>query len=144
MSPAREFDVEAPIARGFADAPLVHENGIRLAGIGPGSCEAEVDIAPHHLQHPGVVHGGVLTTIADRCAGAAAFTQAGPGAHALTTNLNVSLLRAARGQRLRCRAEVVRAGRQVSFVEASVWASDGGGETLVARAMVTLAVARPA
>ncbi|GIL06485.1 PaaI family thioesterase [Betaproteobacteria bacterium PRO7] len=144
MAAGPELDRRALLERGFADAPFVHGNGIRLADIGAGWCEASVDVQPHHLQQTGVVHAGLLTTLADHCAGAAAFTQAGPTAQVLTTNLNVSLLRAARGQRLRCRAEVVRAGRQVSFVEASVWASDGDGETLVARAMATLAVARPA
>ena len=112
MSPARELDVKALIGRGFGDAPFVHENGIRLADIGPGWCEAEMDITPHHLQHLGVVHGGVLMTIADHCAGAA--------------------------------AETVRAGRQVTFVEASVWSIGDAGASLCARASVTLTAARGA
>lgn len=145
MSPARELDVKALIGRGFGDAPFVHENGIRLADIGPGWCEAEMDITPHHLQHLGVVHGGVLMTIADHCAGAAAWTALAPDdAPKMTTQLSVSFLRPARGRSLRCRAETVRAGRQVTFVEASVWSIGDAGASLCARASVTLTAARGA
>jgi uncharacterized protein (TIGR00369 family) len=143
--PARELDARALVERGFADAPFVAENGIRLADIGPGWCEAVVDITPHHLQHLGVVHGGLLVTIADHCAGAAAWTMlAEDDAPKMTTNLAVGFLRPARGARLRCRAEVVRAGSQVAFVEASVWSIGDDGETLCARATVTLTAARGA
>lgn len=70
MAAAGEIDRRALLERGFADAPFVAENGIRLADIGPGWCEATVDITPHLLQQSGVVHAGLLTTLADHCAGA--------------------------------------------------------------------------
>ncbi len=141
MTAVAGIDRRALLERGFTDAPFVNENGIRLTDIGAGWCEATVEIAPHHLQQTGVVHAGLLTTLADHCAGAAAFTLTGPDAMPLTTSINVSLLRAAQGARLRCRAEVTRAGRQVSFAEASIWSVDANGENLAARAAVVLAVA---
>ena len=127
----------------FAKSAFLVENGIAFVDCGPGWCEAAVTMSPRHLQHTGVPHAGVIATIADHTAGAAAMTLAEAGFFVLTTNLNVSLLRGLVAKRLVCRAEVVKPGRSVSFAEATVEAElDGGERKLVARASVTLSVLR--
>ena len=50
------------------------------------------------------------------------------------------IVRPARGERLVCRARVLRAGRSVSVVESEVHSVEGGRERLVSKATVTLAV----
>jgi len=64
-----------------------------------------------------------------------------PGEIILTAEFKISLLRAVVAKKLHCRADVVRPGSQLCFVEASVEAETADGERkLVARASVTLAV----
>ena len=133
----------ATVVDAFATSAFLVENGIAFVDCGPGWCEAAVAMSPRHLQHTGVPHAGVIATIADHAAGAAAMTLADAGWFVLTTNLNVSLLRGLAAKRLVCRAEVVKPGRSVSFAEATVEAElEGGERKLVARASVTLSVLR--
>ena len=128
------------IAAAFAAAPFVSGNAIRLADCGPGWCASTVELEPRHLQQTGVAHGGLLATIADHTAGGAAATLLETGACVLTAELKVSMLRAARGTRLECRASVIKPGRTLSFVEAEVYAVDDGRRELVAKASATMAV----
>ena len=129
------------VEQGFARAPFLVDNGIGLDACGPGWCEASVTLAPRHLQHTGVPHGGLIATLADHTSGGAAISVAPAGHLVLTTDLGLRLLRGIAGRRLHCRAEVVKASSQVIFAEASVEAELANGERkLVARASVTLTV----
>jgi len=99
------------------------------------------ELTPHHFQHTGVPHAGLIATLADHTSGAAAMTVGAAGTLVLTAEFKLSLLRAVPAVRLHCRAEVVKPGSQLSFVEASVEAETKDGERkLVARASATLAV----
>ena len=137
----RNPDWRRMVERGFAEAPFVHENGIRLDACVPGRVESSVELTPHHLQNTGVPHAGLMATLADHSSGAAAISLTAPGEIILTAEFKISLLRAVVAKKLHCRAEVVRPGSQLCFVEASVEAETADGERrLVARASVTLAV----
>jgi uncharacterized protein (TIGR00369 family) len=140
MVEARNPDWQRMVERGFADAPFVHENGIRLVACGPGWVESAVDLRPQHRQHHGFAHGGLIATMADHTAGAAAFSVTTPEQAVLTAEFKLSLLRATRAPRLVCRGEVLKSGSQLVFAESSVEAEEEGRRTLVARASVTLAV----
>jgi uncharacterized protein (TIGR00369 family) len=124
----------------FGRAPFIRELGIELAGHGPGWCESLLVAAPRHLQQDGYIHAGVQATIADHTAGAAAGTLIRPEEIVLTVEFKINLLRPAKGERLRCRAEILRPGRNLSVAESAVFAASGGEEKLVAKAMVTLAI----
>ena len=138
---ARNPEWRRMVERGFAEAPFVHENGIRLDACAPGRVESSVELTPHHFQHTGVPHAGLMATLADHTSGAAAISMAAPGELILTAEFKISLLRAIVAKKLHCRAEVVRPGSQLCFVEASVEAETADGtRKLVARASVTLAV----
>jgi len=125
----------------FRSAPFVADLGIEADAIETGVCHSHLVLQPRHLQHTGVVHAGVLTTIADHTAGAAAQSTVPPGGGViLTAELKVSLLRAARGQSLRCVARVLKPGRQLVFVESEVFSRDGDKEQLVVKLSATMAV----
>jgi uncharacterized protein (TIGR00369 family) len=126
----------------FARAPFVVDIGLQAESVGEGECVTSLAVQPRHLQHSGQVHAGVLTTMADHTAGAAAQLMAGEGELVVTAELKLSLLRAAKGERLVCRARVLKAGRRMSFVEADVACVAGGVEQLVARFSATMAVVR--
>ena len=136
-APAATIDLEQ--VRGFFRlAPAVVELGAEVDAVGPGTCDTSLAVAPRHLQHAGVVHTGVLTTLADHTAGAAAQTLAPEGGFAATAELKISLLRPAKGERIVCRGRVVKPGRSLSFVEADICCVAAGEEFLVARLSATM------
>lgn len=124
----------------FDKAAFVGEVGIQLVDLGPGWSETELIVKPKHLQQNAFIHAGVQATMADHTAGAAASTLIGEDEFVLTVEFKVNFLRAAQGERLRCRAEVLKPGRMFSVVESEVFARAGGKSAMVAKAMVTLAV----
>ncbi len=126
----------------FASAPFMVDLGIEPVDCGEGRVVTALALAPRHRQHTGVVHAGVVGAMADHTMGAAAQTMAAEGHWVLTAEYKVSLLRAARGQRLECAGVVIKPGRQVSFTEAELFAIDGDARTLVARASATMAVVK--
>ncbi|MED5006658.1 PaaI family thioesterase [Pseudomonas aeruginosa] len=140
------------VEQGFAATSFVGDLGIRPLDCGPGWVEAGLDILvgddPHplggpfgrHAQQNGFIHAGVQATLADHAAGAAAATLVEEGQTVLTLEFKLNLLRPALCQRLLCRAEVLKAGRQVTVVEAEVFAERDGRRHLFSKATVTMAV----
>ena len=126
----------------FAQAPFVADLGIEPTAVAKGRIETRLALQPRHLQHTGQVHAGVVTTLADHTAGAAAQSTLPAGAFAITAELKISLLRATRGTALTCTGHVVKAGRALVFTEAEVWAQDGdaAAPVLVAKLSATMAV----
>ena len=139
---AKNPDYKAAVREIFDRAAFVNDVGIRLADCGPGWCESELAIKPRHYQHHDVVHAGVQATIADHTAGAAATTLIRDTELVLSAEFKINLLNTARGEVLRCRAEVLKAGRTLIVVESEVFARWGDKERLAAKATVTLAVVR--
>ena len=122
----------------FGAAPFVRALGMAFASAQRGECVSTLAVRPDHLQQTGVVHAGVLTTMADHTAGAAAQTLAPEGMFVATVELKISLLRPPKGERLVCRGRVLKPGRQLSFVEAEVHCVEGGKEHLVAKVSATM------
>lgn len=127
----------------FERAAFVQHLGIRMTALEPGACEARLVVRPDLLQQDGIVHAGVLATLADHTAGAAGGSLIAPGEGILSAEFKINLLRAARGPALRCRAEVVKAGRRLTVADARVHEGAEESERLVATATVTLAILPP-
>ena len=137
----RNPDYQTEINRVFRQAPFITAIGMTLADVSPGRCQTRLDLNERHLQQDGFVHAGVLTTVADHTAGTAGASLVPAGHYVLSTDIKISLMRAARGARLHCRARVLKAGRRLIFTESEVFCEDDQqGQVLVAKAMVTLAV----
>ncbi len=124
----------------FARAAFVADLGIRLQDAGPGWCESVLEVAPRHTQQDGYVHAGVQATIADHTAGGAAGTLAAEGDLVLSVEFKINFLRPALGERLLCRAAVLKQGKTLHVAESEVYAERDGNRKLVAKAMVTLAL----
>ena len=137
------MDIDESLRSVFRSAPFIAHLGIELENLGPGFCEASLALQPWQLQQTKVVHAGVIATLADHCAGAAASTDLQAGEHVVTAEYKINLLRGARGETLRCRAEVLKPGRRLAVVEAQVWAEEGGRVELVAKLNATMAVVSP-
>jgi uncharacterized protein (TIGR00369 family) len=137
------IDVRKAIQKGFRDAPFIAHLGIELDDLGDGWCEASLPLQGWHLQQTSVAHAGVVATLADHCAGAAASTQLAEGEHVVSVEYKINLLRGAKGDRLRCRAEVLKRGQTLTVVESQVYTEAGGRRELVAKLNATMAVLRP-
>jgi uncharacterized protein (TIGR00369 family) len=136
--------VDLPTLRGFfAAAPFMVDLGVEPLAVAEGRVTTALTVTARHLQHTGVVHAGVMASLADHSMGAAAQTLAPTGHWILTAELKTSLLRAARGERLVCEALVLKPGRSLSFTEAEVWVESAGERTLVMKASATMAVTAP-
>ncbi|HAE46493.1 MAG: phenylacetic acid degradation protein PaaI [Tistrella sp.] len=124
----------------FGQAGFITDLGIEPVVVEPGLVESRVTIHPRHMQHDGVIHAGVQMTIADHTAGAAAFTTIAADEFVLTTSFTTSLLKAALGTELRCRATVLQAGRRLVVCESEVFAVRDDTPVRVSKAVVSLAV----
>jgi len=131
------------VRRIFEAAPFIVDLGVVPVAVGEGAVSTELRVQQRHTQHTGVVHAGVMATMADHSMGAAAQTLAPDGHWILTAELKTSLLRPARCERLLCEAQVLKPGRLITFTEASVWALSGDQRTLVMKASATMAVTAP-
>lgn len=120
----------------FDRAPFIADLGIRLVDVGDGWVETELALQDRLLQQHGYAHAGVVATLADHTAGAAASTMIDPGKSVLTADYTIHLLRPASGDELRSRGEVVRAGRKLVVARSDCWA----GENHCATYVSTLAV----
>ena len=74
------------------DAALVRALGVRLVDFGAGRCVLGLTLRPDHMQHGGSAHGGVIGTLADNAAGAAASTVLPAGFAAVTAEYRISFL----------------------------------------------------
>jgi uncharacterized protein (TIGR00369 family) len=124
-------------------ARFARDIGLELDDLGPGWCETHIDILPKHLQQDGYIHAGVQATLADHTAGSAAGTLVPAGYLVLSAEFKINFLRPAVGERLRCRATVLKSGRTLSVAESEVFAVRDGAEKLVSKAMVTLVPTAP-
>jgi len=127
------------IQRIFRAAKFIADLGIKLESVGDGECETALDLKDRHLQQDGFVHAGVQATIADHTAGVAAATLIRENKMVLSVEFKINLLRAAKGERLICRAKVLKPGRKFSVVESEVWCVSSGEERLVSKMTATVA-----
>ena len=138
--PSHRVENMPEIERLFDRAPYIRELGLELVTIAPGRCETALLLAERHLQQDGLVHAGVLATMADHTSGSAGASVIGANEFVLTAEFKINLLRAARGERLHCIGTVLKPGRRLIIAESEVFDGDPRQARLVAKAIVTLAV----
>jgi len=126
----------------FDNAPFIREMGVELTSIEDGWCETQLVPDWRHEQQHGLIHAGVMATMADHTAGCAARGKVGMDQDVLTVEFNINFLRPALADHLRCRSQVLRAGKTLVICESEVYAEKKSEEKLVAKATVTLAVTR--
>jgi uncharacterized protein (TIGR00369 family) len=132
----------APIAqrirKSIAAQGFMSHVGAELCELTRGSCTLAVDRRPELLQQHGLFHGGVTAFLVDNATTIAAATSRGQPA--LTAEYKLNLLSPATGERLICRARVIKAGRQVAVVAADVFCVTGGIERHTATALASIAM----
>ena len=104
--------------------------------VGEGESELLLVMRPEMTQHHGYAHGAIVGLLADNaCAGAGASV----AGDVVTGGYTIDFLRPAKGERLRARGTVIKAGKRQVVVRADVWAeSDGEAPVHVAVAQATI------
>jgi uncharacterized protein (TIGR00369 family) len=110
------------IERIFVHAPFVELLGVELVDVGEGWVKTRMILTDQLKQQHGFAHAGVVSTLADHTAGAAATTSVAEGSSVLTADYSIHLLRPAGGDTLEAYGEIVRAGRTLIVAQADVWA----------------------
>jgi uncharacterized protein (TIGR00369 family) len=128
------------VERIFQDAQFIRLLGIELTSYGKGWCETRMNGSSSLRQQHGLIHGGALMTLADHTCGGAAASTVPEDREVITVENKITFLRPASGPDLLCRAEVLRTGRNLVFVEAVVMAAGEEGRVMVAKSSSTLAV----
>lgn len=115
--------------------------GFEVLRVDEGRFETRLKLRPEHLQQDGLVHAGVIATMADHTAGYAAYTTVTPKYRILTIEFKINFLKPAQGEYILCRSGLINTGKKVIVGESEVFSLSGVKEKLVAKAMVTLMVA---
>ncbi len=114
--------------------------GLQIDGVKDASARGRIDIAPHHLNPHGIVHGAVPYALADTAMGAAVYSTLERGQICATIEIKMNYFRAVTMPGLlECEAKVVHRGRTTANVDADLTV-DG---RLVARANGTFAILAP-
>lgn len=123
---------QAALEENFAD--WVQALCPSVTQIGPEGAVLEIPVRPEIARIGGIVCGQALATLADTAMVFACAGHLGTFALVATTNLETRFLSAARGDRVRCTARIVKAGRALIFAEATLIALPSGKPVAAASA----------
>lgn len=131
---------EKQIAESFSIQSFRSTIGARLEYVDDGmtiiSCPSRDDLK----QHTGVLHAGVLCTIADVACGYAAMTMAPDHCSIVSVEFSVNLLRPMGGKKVVATGRVIKPGKMLMVTEADVVDDDTG--KLVASMLGTMMVTK--
>lgn len=130
-------EILADLRSRLAASPFHAGLGLWVVDAVAGAVTIAIAVGPDKLNLQGLVHGGLLATVADTAMGLAVRTKIEPGRRHFTIQLGVQYLRAGRPGTIQARGRTIRVGSQVAHAEADVHAED---ERLLARAQGTYSV----
>jgi uncharacterized protein (TIGR00369 family) len=114
--------------------------GLKLVETGAGTAVVEMTATEPMANHSGVVHGGMISALADSAMGRSLRTLSPGVARAMSFDLKLNFINAAKiGEQLRATGRVIHAGRRTVVTDCRV---EGGDGRLVATASATFAVTR--
>jgi uncharacterized protein (TIGR00369 family) len=126
------------VQSGVNPCPYFELQSMRLTGVSWGEARLEIDLAEKHMQPFGLVHGGVISTLADATGFWAVYSQLEQGLGMTTVELKVNFLAPAKAQgQLIGLGRCIKLGRSLGLGDVAI--TTGGGR-LVAHATTTLMV----
>jgi uncharacterized protein (TIGR00369 family) len=141
MSESSPFQLRARTIRERAAADAMMQlMGADIATLEPGGATVSVGCRPELIEEEGCFHEEVTAILVEHGARIAAATRLGEGEVCLATDYRLNHVAPARGERLVCRARVVRAGRLASVVAADVVCVTGAEEIPTATAIATISI----
>jgi uncharacterized protein (TIGR00369 family) len=112
--------------------------GFEVEGVQQGRAVFRLDVRPKHKQIHGVVHGGIIASLADTTGAIAAYTAVPRGVELATLEMKINFLEPVPGGRIKAEAKVLRAGRNFVVAECEVFNESG---SMAAKALLTFSAA---
>ncbi len=140
-----DFESEAGLGEEHLDAlkdrvrnsPFHQWAGMDLVSVGKGRAEVAMELGDQHFNPQRLVHGGIISAMADTSIGLALRSLLPTGHTHRTAQLNVHFLAKGTGTRLVGRGRSLHLGKRMGYGEAEVMDGDGN---LLARATATFIV----
>jgi len=123
-------------ASAFPGTKQAADAGIKA--IEPGRVRMAHEPDKASLRPGGIVSGPTQMGLADRAAYAVILAHIGPVAMAVTSNLNMSFLRAVEYRTVMADAELIKLGKRLATVDVRLWQEDPS--RVLAQATVTYAI----
>ncbi len=133
-SPAPSEEALATIHRSFMTSPFNRLVGIEFGGYHEDGVSLRLPVGTEHQNGAGVVHGGVILTLADAALGFGIARTVGN--RCTTAELKINYLRPVVEGVLEARSHIIRAGRKLVVARAEVHC----GAKQVAEVLTTFAV----
>lgn len=115
----------------FIQQPFDEFLGFQYGRIEEGKVTVTLPVKPLHINSAGVVHGGVISTLADVALSNTMKPDVNGIQTSVTLDLNVTFLKGAKSDQLIAHAEIIKAGRTLTHAECRI--EDAAG-VLVAKA----------
>ena len=128
---------EPPPKADRADSPISELLGLRDGVSKSGTGTVSMVIRPEHLQDAGIVHGGVIATLADSAFFRAVSSLLKLGERTTTIELKINFLAPAKEGELTATAKVISSDNRLMVAEMEV---TGPGQTLIAQGLGTYLV----
>jgi 1,4-dihydroxy-2-naphthoyl-CoA hydrolase len=110
----------------FADLiPFATTVGVEITAAGSDEVAGQVDWAPERCTSAGVLHGGVLMTLADTVGAVCAFLNLPEGATTSTIESKTNFFRGVRQGAVRALARPLHVGRTTVVVQTDLYDDDG-------------------
>lgn len=119
--------------------PFAEHIAMTVAEQRSGYSRVTLQVAPHHLNPHGVVHGAVLFALADTGMGSALYPTLAAGESCATIEVKINYFKPVHHGTLSCETTIVNRGRSIANLESRVWL-DG---QVVASANGHYAIQRP-
>ena len=126
------------VAASFARQTMMASLQADLLEVTPGRVRIAAPLLAGFAQQHGAGHAGVTFALGDSAAGYAALSVMPEGREVMTVEMKINLLAPATGTRLVATGEVLRAGRRLVVVRATVVAERDTGPVAVAEMLGTM------
>lgn len=114
-------------------SPFGSHSGVVITEREGSRCRGQVDLQDHHRNSAGMVHGGLIATLADVIGGAAVVSQIPRDQYSATTDMTIAYVRAAKSTRITGEANAYYVGSKIARAEVNMY----DGDQLIARANLT-------
>ena len=119
-------EIEKRISDSFASQSMMRTFNAEIVSITKGEVVLRAPILPLARQQMGFGHAALSFALGDTAAGYAALTTLADGQEVVTAEIKVNLLAPAQGEYLIATGRVIKPGRRLVIVSATVTAFDGG------------------
>jgi uncharacterized protein (TIGR00369 family) len=125
------------LGRKFHFSNTARQFGFRLKDAAAGRATLQMKVQPRHMQVHGVVHGGVLASLADTAGGLALYLALPRGSRAATVEMKINFLEPVQSGTVFAEARILRQGKYLAVVECDLM--DGHGR-MVGKSLMTFSI----